>query len=182
MSAFINNSISSCKIYYLGPFYLDKFLLIHLYLFCYVNCIIFMYMIYRRSKYRNYARSTIWWTFSGCNPYNSRCDHHLQTIRNTCQQAVSCHSWNHFKTSLVFCQYTWVPSVFFRDELTVKFSYNDACCSAKVVDSHALQNIQTKDKKVMMKFCTYNGLSSISKVNDNSVQTFIIYIFVLHLS
>nr|XP_034330396.1 uncharacterized protein LOC105343881 isoform X2 [Crassostrea gigas] len=34
-----------------------------------------------------------------------------------------------------------------RDELTVKFSDNDACCSAKVVDSNALQNIQTKDKK-----------------------------------
>lgn len=71
---------------------------------------------------------------------------------------------------------------FYRDELTVKFSDNDACCSAKVVDSNALQNIQTKDKKVMMKFCTYNGLSSTSKVNNNSVQTLIIYIFVLHLS
>lgn len=71
---------------------------------------------------------------------------------------------------------------FYRDELTVKFSDNDACCSAKVGDSNALQNIQTKDKKVMMKFCTYNGLSSISKVNNNSIQTFIIYIFVLHLS
>lgn len=70
---------------------------------------------------------------------------------------------------------------FFRDELTVKFSDNDACCSVKVVDSNALQNIQTKDKKVMMKFCKYNGLSSISKVNNNSVQTLIIYIFVLHL-
>lgn len=51
---------------------------------------------------------------------------------------------------------------FFRDKLTVKFSDNDACCSAKVVDSNAFQNIQTKDKKVMMKFCIYIGLSSIS--------------------
>lgn len=181
MSALINNSISSCKIYPLGLFYLDKFLLVHLYLSCHVNCIMFMYMIYRRKKFGNYIGSIIWWTTSRCNPYNSRCDHHLQTIRNTCQQAVSCHCWNHFKTSLVFCQYTWVSS-FFRDELTVKFSDNDACCSAKVVDSNALQKIQTKDKKVMMKFCTYNGLSSISKVNNNSIQTFIIYIFVIHLS
>lgn len=31
MSALINNSISSCKIYPLGLFYLDKFLLVHLY-------------------------------------------------------------------------------------------------------------------------------------------------------
>eukprot|EP00105_Crassostrea_gigas_P028131 XP_011449683.1 PREDICTED: uncharacterized protein LOC105343881 isoform X1 [Crassostrea gigas] len=38
-----------------------------------------------------------------------------------------------------------------RDELTVKFSDNDACCSAKVVDSNALQNIQTKDKKARKK-------------------------------
>lgn len=71
---------------------------------------------------------------------------------------------------------------FSRGELTVKFSDNDACCSAKVVDSNALQNIQTKDKKVMMKLCTYNGSRSISKVNNNYVQTLIIYIFVLHLS
>lgn len=72
--------------------------------------------------------------------------------------------------------------VFFRDKLTVKFSDNDACSSAKVVDSKALQNIQTKDKKVMMKFCKYNGLNSTSEVNNKSVQTFIMYIFVLHLS
>lgn len=100
MSAFINNSISSWKLYSLGLFNHENFLLIHLYLFCHVNCIIFMYMIPRRSKYRNFTWSIIWWTFSGRDPYNSRCDHHLQTIRNTCQQAVSCHSWNHFKTSL----------------------------------------------------------------------------------
>lgn len=121
MSALINNSISSCKIYPLGLFYLDKFLLVHLYLSCHVNCIIFMYMIYRRKKFGNYIGSIIWWTTSRCNPYNSRCDHHLQTIRNKCQQAVSCHSWNHFKTSLVFCQYTWVSSFFLETNSPLNF-------------------------------------------------------------
>lgn len=42
--------------------------------------------------------------------------------------------------------------VFFRDELNVKFSDTDACNSAEVVDPNALQNIQTKDEKVMMNF------------------------------
>lgn len=121
MSAFINNSISSCKLYYLSLFYLYKFLLIHLYLFCHINCIIFMFMIYRRNKFRNYTWSIIWWTSSWCNPYNSRYGYHLQTIRNTCQQAVSCHSWNHFKTFFVFCQYTWVSWFFLETNSPLNF-------------------------------------------------------------
>lgn len=77
MFVFINNLISSCKIYYLGLFYFDKFLFIYLYLFCYVNCIIFMYMIYRRSKYRNYFWSIIWWIFFGCCFNNCCCGDYL---------------------------------------------------------------------------------------------------------
>lgn len=41
---------------------------------------------------------------------------------------------------------------FFRDEFNVKFSDNDACSSAKVVDPNAFQNMHTKDVKVMMNF------------------------------
>lgn len=41
---------------------------------------------------------------------------------------------------------------FFRDEFNVKFSDNDACSSAKVVDRNAFQNMHTKDEKVMINF------------------------------
>lgn len=57
---------------------------------------------------------------------------------------------------------------FFRDDLNVNFSDDDASSSAKVVDPNAFQNIQTKNEQVLI-YIYYNDYGSISKVNNNSI-------------
>lgn len=75
---------------------------------------------------------------------------------------------------MIIYRFTW-DSCFFRDEFNVKFSDNNACSSAKVVDPNAFQNTQTKDEKVMMNFYIIDYISSISEEDNNSIQTFIMY-------